>query len=346
MFTHLRTPDFSRLTKTLLGGQADAVPLIELGIHPSIKEALLGRPIVTLGDECDVMRALGYDFVKIQPGIKFEINPATLAGANQPGDMAASSREWAPEGGGMISSWADFERYPWPVRSDIDYRRFEEIRKILPEGMGVIGQYGDIFTVAWELMGFENFAIALYEKPDLVQAVYDRVESLVLSMFETMASLDIVGALWFSDDIAYTAGPMIRPAVLRKLFFPSLKKIGDLAAARKVPFIYHTDGRLWDVMPDILAGGVTALHPIEPKSMDIVEVKRKFPGLCLCGGVEVDLLARGTPEEIQAITRYYLAHVAPGGAWCAGSSNSIPEYVSVPNYRAMLETVLSEGRYS
>ncbi|HEX9006992.1 MAG TPA: nucleoside 2-deoxyribosyltransferase, partial [Bacteroidota bacterium] len=205
MVNRLRTPDFTRLTKTLQGGQADAVPLIELGIHPSIKDALLGRPVLTLRDDCDVMAALGYDFVKIQPGIRFEINAATRPSTHQPGDMTATSREWAPEGGGLITSWADFERYPWPAPSDIDYRRFEEARTALPDGMGVIGQYGDIFTVAWELMGFQNFAIALYEQPDLVKAIYDRVEGLILSMFKTMASCEIVGALWFSDDIAYTA---------------------------------------------------------------------------------------------------------------------------------------------
>ena len=85
MFPHLRAPDFSRLTRTLLGGQADAVPLIELGTHPRIKEALFGRPIVTLRDECDVMCALGYDFIKIQPGIRFEINSATRPSTHQPG---------------------------------------------------------------------------------------------------------------------------------------------------------------------------------------------------------------------------------------------------------------------
>ena len=43
---------------------------------------------------------------------------------------------------------------------DIDYSRYEQVKQLLPDSMGVIGQYGDIFTLVWELMGFETFAFA------------------------------------------------------------------------------------------------------------------------------------------------------------------------------------------
>ncbi len=339
--TPSRRPDFSRLLTSLRGGQADAIPLIELGIDPSIKEAILGRPLLTMNDDAAFMAMMGYDFLKVQPGITFlMVQPVT------PGTMNAVDRVWAPEGRGRIQSWKDFERYPWPSKTDISYARFEEVRKGLPEGMGVIGQYGDIFTVAWELMGFEVFAQAMYEQPDLVDAVLERVGGLIVSMFETIATMDWVGALWFSDDIAYASGLMVSPDFLRKCFFPLLRRIGDYAVSRGVPFIYHTDGLLWDVMDDIIGSGVTALHPIEPKAMDIVEVKRRYgKQLGLCGGIDVDLLARGTTEQVRALVRKLLAEVGPGGGWCAGSSNSVPEYVPVENYRTMVETVLAEGKY-
>jgi len=337
----LRQPDFNRLLTTLRGGQADAIPLIELGIDPSVKEAILGRPIRTILDDAAFMGAMGYDFVKVQPGITFLMDhPVT------PGTMNVADRAWAPEGKGRIQTWEDFERYPWPSKSDISYERFEQIRKGLPEGMGVIGQYGDIFTVAWELMGFELFAQSTYEQPDLVAALLGKVADLILSMFDTMATIDLVGALWYSDDIAFASGLLMSPAFLRESFFPLLRRVGDCAARRRIPFIYHTDGLLWDVMDDIIGTGVNALHPIEPKAMDIVEVKRRYgKKLCLSGGVDVDLLSRGTPDEVRALVRKHIAEVGPEGAWCAGSSNSVPEYVPVENYRVMVETVIAEGKY-
>ena len=53
--------------------------------------------------------------------------------------------------------------------------------------MGVIGQYGDIFTMTWEMMGFETFSINLFEQPDLIEKLNNQVGELVLSMFEVMA---------------------------------------------------------------------------------------------------------------------------------------------------------------
>jgi uroporphyrinogen decarboxylase len=99
-------------------------------------------------------------------------------------------------------------------------------------------------------------------------------------------------------------------------------------------------------MDDIVGAGVSALHPIEPKGLNIKELKEKRGHqLCLCGGIDLDLLARVTPEEIKTLVRNILAVAAPGGGYCAGSSNSITEYVKVENYLAMLETVIIEGKY-
>jgi len=337
----VRRPDFSRLLTTLRCGKPDAIPLIELGIHPTIKEAILGRPIVTVADDAEFMRTMGYDFVKIQPGITFMMDqPVSL------GSLTALERAWAPEGKGRIQTWEDFERYPWPSTSDISYARLEEARQGLPDGMGVIGQYGDIFTVAWELMGFEAFGQASFEQPALVEAVLEKVGGLIMSMFETEATMDWVGALWFSDDIAFASGLLMSPDFLRSQFFLLLRRIGDCSARRGIPLIYHTDGVLWEVMDDIIGAGVCALHPIEPKATDIVEVKRRYgKQLSLCGGIDVDLLSRGTTGQVRELVRTLIAGVGPGGGWCAGSSNSVPEYVPVANYLTMIETVLEEGRY-
>ena len=88
------------------------------------------------------------------------------------------------------------------------------------------------------------------------------------------------------------------------------------------------------------------LQPIEPKAMDIVELKNQVQGkLCLIGNVDVDLLARGTPKQIRQKTRDLLRDVAPGGGYCLGSGNSVPNYVQVENYRAMVETVHEFGSY-
>jgi len=340
-------PDIEQFKLTLKRGKAQYVPIAELGIHPIIKEKFLGRPIQSLKDDVDFWHKAGYDYIKLQPVADF--NPGKLFLQDSENitvnDDGSVSRNWATEGKGVITSFEDFEKYRFPEKADFDYSTFEKVRQYLPEGMGVIGQYGDIFTMVWELMGFEEFSYALYDNPELVEALFNKIGNLVLSMFEYFAENDTIDVMWYSDDIAYVSGLMLSPAILRQYFFPWLKKIGDLAKSTNKPLIYHTDGLLFEVMEDIINCGVDALHPIEPQAMAISEVKQRYGDrLCLIGHVDVDLLSRGTPGQIREQVRKNIEDAAYNGGYCVGSGNSIPEYVKFENYIAMLEAAREFGR--
>jgi uroporphyrinogen decarboxylase len=336
-------PDIDTFIQTLRRRKGPYVPHAELGIHPTIKERLLGRPIVTLKDDVDFWHKAGYDYVKLQPIVDF--NPGLIGTGNVTYNADGTVfRKWASEGSGVIDSEAAFERYRFPTTSEIEYSRFERVREVLPDGMGVIGQYGDIFTMTWEMMGFEAFSMAIFEQPELVRRLNNTVGAIVLSMFEYFAECRNVDVLWYSDDIAYASGLMVSPKVLQMYFFPWLKRIGDLARRSGKPLIYHTDGLLYDVMDEIIACGVDALHPIEPKAMELAEVKKRYGDrLCLIGHVDVDLLARGTPEEVRQQVKRNIEVAAYNGGYCAGSGNSIPEYVKFENYFAMLRAVAEFG---
>jgi uroporphyrinogen decarboxylase len=192
------------------------------------------------------------------------------------------------------------------------------------------------------MMGFENFSFAMFENPELVLSLNEKVGNLVLSMFEYFAQSPEVDAIWYSDDIAFTNGLLVSPDVLDKLLFPWLKKIGLLCKKYKKPFIYHTDGILYDVFEKIIDCGVNAIHPIEPKAMNIKEVKEKYGNkLCLIGNVDVDMLSRGTPEEVRRCVKKNIEEIGYNGGYCVGSGNSVPEYVKYENYLAMIDEVLT-----
>lgn len=335
-------PDITSFIKTLRNGKSDYVPIAELGVHPIIKEQFLGKKIITIKDEIEFWYKAGYDYIKLQPGVDF--NPAKIKSENNVtfNDDGTVFRKWASESNGIITSLEDFEEYVFPETDEIDYSRFIEAKKFLPDGMGIVGQYGDIFTMTWELMGFENFSLALFEDDELIKLINDKVGQIVIKMFENMAKIDEVKALWYSDDIAYTNGLMVSPETLDKYFFPWLEKIGEVAKSVDKPLIYHSDGILFDVMEKIIECGIDALHPIEPKAMDIVDVKNRFGDkLCLIGNIDVDLLARGTKEEVKKNVLFNIENVGMNGGYCVGSGNSIPEYVNIENYIVMIETAKS-----
>lgn len=340
------SPDFGRLRTVLLGGKADRVPLMELGIDEGIMGQFLGRPIQNLGDKIEFYRRAGYDYIKLAPVIN--MNPGAAVPANGFRQSQATgldrARTWGTESKGIITSWEEFERFRWAEVTDAAFRWFDEAEQAMPAEMRVIGQYGDIFTFTWEFMGFETFSYALVENPELVAALFDRVGSIIYALFERMAQYRVVGGLFYSDDIAYFSGLMISPATLRRYLFPWMRKIAALCQARKMPLLYHSDGKLWEVLDELIEVGVTTLHPIEPKAMEIREVKEKYGNrLGLIGSIDMDLLARGEPERIRETVRGLIEDVGLRGGYCVGSGNSIPNYIPVRNFRAMVEAAWAFG---
>jgi len=338
--SNICSPDINAFVKTLKREHVNYFPLAELGVHPKIKELFLSSKINGLEDEVKFWNKAGYDYIKLQP--KADFNPMKIGLGNNVSynDDGTVFRKWASENNGVILNLGDFEKYTFPTISDFDYTNFEKVKALLPDGMGIVGQYGDIFTMTWEMMGFESFSFALFENEELIKTLNDRLGELVLSMFEYLAQSDYVDVIWYSDDIAYTNSLMVSPLVLDKYFFPWLKKIGDLAKRYNKPFIYHSDGILYDVMDKIIDCGVDAIHPIEPKAMDIANVKKRYGSkLCLIGNIDVDLLSRGSTDEIRKNIYKNIEEAGKDGGYCVGSGNSIPEYVKLENYITMIETV-------
>jgi uroporphyrinogen decarboxylase len=64
------------------------------------------------------------------------------------------------------------------------------------------------------------------------------------------------------------------------------------------------------------------------------------------GNINLDsTLCLGTPSDVVEEVKLRIRTIAPGGGYCCGSSNSIPEYVPYENYVAMIEAVQKHGTY-
>ncbi len=336
-------PDLKSFIATLNRIKTNKFPIAELGIHPVIKEKFLGKKIETIKDEIDFWSKAGYDYIKLQPQVNFNQYKEEFQ-KNYDVENQSVKRNWSSEGTGLIQSESDFENFSFPKKEEISYKNFDEAIKLLPANFGIVGQFGDIFTMTWELMGFENFSFALFENYYLVKQINNSLGEVIVNMFENMIGIPEVAAVWYSDDIAFASGLIVCPEVLEDLFFPWLKKIGELAKENNKPFIYHSDGLLFDVMDKIIDCGVSVLHPIEPKSMNIIEVKEKYGDkLALIGNVDVDLLARVSKEEVRKVVIQNIENVGLNGGYCVGSGNSIPEYVNFENYLEMIKTAKNFG---
>ncbi len=361
-----RKPDFENFRRTILRqGEPSHIPIVEFGVHQDVKAAFLGRPVRTLRDEVEFWVRAGYDFVPIHTGIRRFIWPGSSFQDERAPQAAESlllrkrtaaysvysgedrSLTWAEESRGRITNLDEFERFPWPDPDAMDLSAFEEVKQYLPPGMKVIAYMGWVFTSVWTLMGMETFCLALGEQPELIRRMFDRVWSIQSRILMRILQFDSVGAVTHPDDLAYAEALTISPAHYRKYVFPWYRWNCAMVRESGRFNMYHSDGKLDTVLEDIIGCGFDAMHPIEPKAMDIVEVKRKVAGrITLIGNIDLGYtLTRGTPAEVDAEVKERIRTVGPGGGYCVGSSNSIPSYVPLANYNAMREAAFRYGGY-
>jgi uroporphyrinogen decarboxylase len=349
------SPDFERRTRqTLFCREPDRVPLLEIGADRPVKEAFLGRPIRNLRDELDFWRKAGYDCVPVPLDIPAGAKQLVQRGKLREGKTVSAytyaerHRSWIETSGNMVTSWQEFEAFPWETPDDVDFSQLDELASILKdEGMKAIGVFGGVLDSTIWTMGYETFCYKLADDPKLVEAIEQRFGEFVYGVLKSSADYDCVGALWYVDDLAYTGGLRVNPAHLRRNVFPWMKKIGGLCRELNVPYLYHTDGDVTEVLDDIIGSGVNALHPIEPKCMDIADLKRTVGDrLCLIGNIDLgSTLTLGTPENVDEEVKSRIRECAPGGGYCVGSSNSVTDYVPIENYVAMLNATFKYGAY-
>lgn len=252
---------------------------------------------------------------------------------------------WAAEGEGVILTREQFEAFPWPSPDDPDLSHIEAVAALLPERMRVIVIIGKVLTATWMLMGWEGLGLAWRLDRELLADVFARVAEVQFRTFERALALPKVGALWMSDDMAYGTGLLCSPEILRKHVFPVYRRMGKICAERNLPFALHSDGDLTAILPDIVDCGFRALHPIEPNAMDAARVKAEWGRrLCLMGNIDVDLLARGTPDQVAAAVRRNIDTLGRQGGYCVGSANSVTYYVPLRNFVTMIETGLAYGK--
>jgi len=245
-----------------------------------------------------------------------------------------------------IQNEKDLDAY---VPPDPDYR-FDTLKQAVKRFKGekaIIFLGHDAFEFSHYLRGMENLLMDYVFNPDfakrLARVVADYKRRVLERAAEEGADILLTG-----DDYAHRKAPIMSPHHFREFVLPYLKEMVDVAKARSVPFIKHTDGNLWPIIDMIVDAGIDCLDPLEPiAGMDIGEVKRRYGDrIALAGNVDCgELLSRGAPEEVVEAVKETIAKGSPGGGHILASSNSIHPAVKPENYRAMLEAGKRYGQY-
>jgi len=201
-----------------------------------------------------------------------------------------------------------------------------------------------VFAASWYLVGLENLLVSYVNDPEFARAVA-RMTTDYHVAFVQMAVKAGVDVVILTDDYAHKTGCMMSPAQFEQYVLPGF---GQVVAAVKHAGGYcvkHTDGNIWEIIDPIVATGIHGIGPLEPAAgMKLSEVRARFgSGLSVVGNVDVDLLSRGSPEEVAVATRSIIESISPRGGHIVSSGNTITSTVRPANFRAMIETARAAG---
>ena len=191
-------------------------------------------------------------------------------------------------------------------------------------------------------LGIENFSLLLYDNPKLVEKLLDIYFDWTVKLAERVSQLGF-DLFWTTDDYAFKTGMFFSPNVFRDLLAPRYKKVLDKLT---IPWALHSDGNIAESLPILVDLGVVATHPNEKGAMDMKAVKDEYGDrMCVMGNVDLVLLGRGAPEQVDEEVKELIRTCGPGGGYIITSGNSLASYLKPENVIAMAEAVRKYGAY-
>lgn len=191
------------------------------------------------------------------------------------------------------------------------------------------------------LGGWELLTDLLIEHPDLLAEYMEAQTVLQVERAHAIADERLSPVVLIACDIAHKEGLLISPDFLKKEYFPRVKRITEAYHEHGLKVFYHSEGNLWQILDELVIGcGIDGMNPLEPHShMDAKNVRAKYPGLVLWGGVDNSyLLVRGTPAQVRSRVEE-LIELGRQGGMLIGTTGQIHPACKKENVITMIETV-------
>jgi uroporphyrinogen decarboxylase len=338
----------------------DRVPMFDFLFQRPLFAHLIGRTpgAYNARDAMELTKALGLDGVWIPFGAFAGWQPETL-GTNIYKD------EWGTTFETNEASWPIDApiAYPLPDRSAlagytppdaaapgrlVDIEAAVAINRSLgDEAVAILGGVGGPFTTAWMLVGYEDMSLAMYDDPDFLAEVAQMAVDFAIPAATQMAAAGVDG-MTVSEDLGSSCAGLLSPDHFRAIFKPALKQIIDHVKGLGLPILFHSCGRVYDYIDDLIELGIDALHPLQRTAgMDIARVKAQYgEKICIVGNIDSSrTLPYGTPADVEAEVREALAAAAPGGGYILASDHSLHDGIPVENILAMFGAGRKYGAY-
>lgn len=207
--------------------------------------------------------------------------------------------------------------------------------------------HGFMYLRLLDLCGFENAMVYFAEEGEVIQTLIDKV--LEYNLYQIAAVLPHTGEMMgFGDDLGMQRGLAIGAERWRKYLGPCYRKMYGLVKAydpNKLIYM-HTDGCIYEIMPDLVACGVDMINPqYRANGLDnLVRVCRREQIIPINLDLDRQLFPFGTRSELfdhvgECVESLYLPE---GGL---GLNVELDHGVPLENMAAVLDAVEKYRHY-
>ena len=196
------------------------------------------------------------------------------------------------------------------------------------------------------VVGTEQCLLWMAEDPDLVRDIFTTELDCSLQLLDMIWDEGYTfDSIFWCDDMGYRNGTFFSVPMYRALLKPVQQRAIEWAHAKGIVAHLHSCGNVNAFVPELADIGLDALNPLEVKAgMDPVYLKKTYGDrLVLHGGLNAMLWNH--IDQIEAEIRRLLPILKQGGGYIFQEDHSIPDNVSLEDFRRILKLAQELGRY-
>ena len=326
-----------RCIRSILLEDPDRIPL-NLNIRPEpyrrLKEAL-GIKDDNYEGRLKVNRILGVDTVSSGLSLRSKYLPQNVEIKEGPYGPAYTAGfrgrfEVRKDIWGICSIWApnrtytytyvehplknmDLDDYEWP---EVDEESVNHVRKVRRrfEDYCLYGSVTHLWEIVWQLTGFQEMMKMMFSAPAIVDKIISKLHRIRMEEASILCEIG-VDVITDGDDVGMQRGMMMSPQMWRRFLKPKYAELIKLCHKKGAFFLFHSDGWIEPIIPDLIEIGVDILNPVQPECMDPTKLKELYGDkICFEGTIGVQsTLPFGKPEDVAREVKDRIFNLGPTG---------------------------------
>lgn len=345
-----------RFVTALKGGIPDRVPIFEFLFSRKLQEKFIGYKTMLYDGGAVVKLAskLGIDGVPVFPGgyCGFEFFETEGETFTDDWGITYIKKGWPVmiQIKTPIKNRKDWENYSLPdPKEPWRMNQIKDAIKANKQDIAIVPCFiGPVTMIYWYFMDIPALSYLLYEDPQLIVEICDAYVNWNIEVAKEVLKLGGIDAFIIADDWGGSKSLLLSPKHLKQYFIKPFTNMVRGLKGLGFPVIMHNDGKLWQVLDDLVATGIDGYHPIErAATMDLGIIKERYKD-CLCPVGNIDnktVMVSGTPKEVINATIECLKIGAPGGRYIIATDHSLHDDIPEENVLAYINTVKKYGRY-